>query len=124
MPGNLDITGYAIVSDDDKIAAAHVPAHLSHYADPKGWKLHQHAQELANTVVFARRGRELEPNVHNTPRVLSFRARRDWSQARRLVVGPEAHDLGGSRGARAALGGPRRGGRRPGGVRSFPHDRL
>ena len=123
MPGNLDITGYAIVSDDDKIAGADglTPASLR---NPKDWELYQRAQELANLVVFARRSHELEPNVHKTPRLVVSREAGTRAAPGRLVVGPEAHDLGGSRGARAARGGPRRGGRRPGGVRSFPHDRL
>ena len=65
MSGNLDITGYAIVSDDDKIAGADglTPASLR---NEKDWELYQRAQELANLVVFARRSHELEPNIHKT----------------------------------------------------------
>ena len=92
MSGNVDITGYAIVSDDDKIAGADglTPASLR---NPKDWELYQRAQELANLVVFARRSHELEPNIHKTPRlVVSREAGRDSSSAR--TVG------GGTRGAR------------------------
>ena len=72
MPGNLDITGYAIVSDDDKIAGADglTPASLR---NPKDWELYQRAQELASFVVFARRSHELEPNVHKTSRLVVSR---------------------------------------------------
>ncbi len=72
MPGNLDITGYAIVSDDDKIAGADgmTPASLR---NEKDWELYQRAQELANLVVFARRSHELEPNVHGTLRLVVSR---------------------------------------------------
>ena len=47
MAGSLDITGYAIVSDDDKIAGADgmTPSSLR---NEKDWELYQRAQELAN----------------------------------------------------------------------------
>src|SRR5579871_5926945 len=72
MPGRLDITGYAIVSDDDKIAGADglTPDLLRNKED---WELYQRAQELANLVVFARRSHELEPNVHRTMRLVVSR---------------------------------------------------
>ncbi len=72
MPGTLDITGYAIVSDDDKIAGADglTPASLR---NEKDWELYQRAQKLANLVVFARRSHELEPNIHNTLRLVVSR---------------------------------------------------
>ena len=72
MSGNVDITGYAIVSDDDKIAGADglTPASLR---NPKDWELYQRAQELADLVVFARRSHELEPNTHKTPRLVVSR---------------------------------------------------
>ena len=72
MSGNLDITGYAIVSDDDKIAGADglTPASLR---NEKDWELYQRAQELANLVVFARRSHELEPNIHKTLRLVVSR---------------------------------------------------
>ena len=72
MPGNLDITGYAIVSDDDKIAAADglTPASLR---NGKDWELYQRAQQLANLAVFARRSHELEPNIHKSLRLVVSR---------------------------------------------------
>ena len=72
MSGNLDITGYAIVSDDDKIAGADgmTPPSLR---NEKDWELYQRAQELANMVVFARRSHELEPNTLKTPRLVVSR---------------------------------------------------
>ena len=72
MAGRLDITGYAIVSDDDKIAGADglIPPSLR---NEKDWELYQHEQEVANLVVFARRSHELEPNIHKTPRLVVSR---------------------------------------------------
>src|ERR1700727_3716118 len=72
MSGNLDITGYAIVSDDDKIAGADglTPTSLR---NEKDWELYQRAQEVANLVVFARRSHELEPNVHRSVRLVVSR---------------------------------------------------
>jgi hypothetical protein len=72
MTANLDITGYAIVSDDDKIAGADgmTPASLR---NEKDWELYQRAQELANVVVFARRSHELEPNIHGSLRLVVSR---------------------------------------------------
>jgi hypothetical protein len=72
MSGNLDITGYAIVSDDDKIAGADglTPTSLR---NEKDWELYQRAQEIANLVVFARRSHELEPNVHRSVRLVVSR---------------------------------------------------
>jgi hypothetical protein len=72
MPGRVDIDGYAIVSDDDKIAGADGLTPVS-LRNPKDWELYQRAQELANLVVFARRSHELEPNIHNTPRLVVSR---------------------------------------------------
>ena len=72
MAGNLDITGYAIVSDDDKIAGADglTPTSLR---NEKDWALYQRAQEVASVVVFARRSHELEPNVHGSVRLVVSR---------------------------------------------------
>ena len=72
MSGNLDITGYAIVSDDDKIAGADGMTPVS-LRNPKDWELYQRAQELADLVVFARRSHELEPNTHRRPRLVVSR---------------------------------------------------
>ena len=72
MAGSLDITGYAIVSDDDKIAGADgmTPASLR---NEKDWELYQRAQKAANLVVFARRSHELEPNIHESLRLVVSR---------------------------------------------------
>ena len=72
MSGNLDITGYAIVSDDDKIAGpgGMTPPSLR---NEKDWELYQRAQDEANLVVFARRSHELEPNVRELPRLVVSR---------------------------------------------------
>jgi hypothetical protein len=72
MPGRLDIDGYAIVSDDDKIAGADGLTPVS-LRNPKDWELYQRAQELADLVVFARRSHELEPNIHKTLRLVVSR---------------------------------------------------
>ena len=72
MSGNLDITGYAIVSDDDKIAGpgGMTPASLR---NEKDWELYQRAQDEASLVVFARRSHELEPNLRGLPRLVVSR---------------------------------------------------
>ena len=72
MPGNLDITGYAIVSDDDKIAGGDGMTPVS-LRNEKDWELYQRAQELADLVIFARRSHELEPNVHRSLRLVVSR---------------------------------------------------
>jgi len=72
MSGSLDITGYAIVSDDDRITASDGLTPLS-LRNEKDWELYQRAQEQANLVVFARVSHELEPNVHKTPRLVVSR---------------------------------------------------
>ena len=72
MPGHLDITGYAIVSDDDKIAGADGMTPVS-LRNEKDWELYQRAQELANLVIFARRSHELEPNIHRSLRLVVSR---------------------------------------------------
>ncbi len=72
MPAHLDIRGYAIVSDDDKIAGADglTPTSLRNEQD---WELYQRAQDLANLVVFARRSHEAEPDVRGRPRLVVSR---------------------------------------------------
>jgi hypothetical protein len=72
MAGTLDIDGYAIVSDDDKIAGADGLTPVS-LRNEKDWELYQRAQELADLVVFARRSHELEPNIHGTLRLVVSR---------------------------------------------------
>ena len=68
----IEIHGYAIVSDDDKIAGADGMTPVS-LRNPKDWELYQRAQELADLVVFARRSHELEPNIHRRPRLVVSR---------------------------------------------------
>jgi hypothetical protein len=72
MAAGLDIRGYAIVSDDDKIAGSDglTPPSLR---NEKDWELYQRAQDLANLVVFARRSHEAEPNVRGRPRLVVSR---------------------------------------------------
>jgi hypothetical protein len=72
MSGNLEITGYAIVSDDDKIAAADGMTPVS-LRNEKDWELYQRAQDEAALVVFARRSHELEPNLRKNPRLVVSR---------------------------------------------------
>jgi hypothetical protein len=111
MAGSLDITGYAIVSDDDKIAGADglTPPSLR---NPKDWELYQRAQELADLVVFARRSHELEPNVRGDPRLVVSRdaagleRRADgwwWDPRRTTWEEVAAHAL--PTGGRVAVGG-------------------
>ena len=86
MSSNLNITGYAIVSDDDKIAGADglTPTSLR---NAKDWELYQRAQEVANLVVFARRSHELEPNVHRSLRLVVSREAGGSSSVRTLGGG-------------------------------------
>ena len=124
MSGNLEITGYAIVSDDDKIAAADglTPPSLR---NEKDWELYQRAQELANLIIFARRSHELEPNVHKLPRlVVSREAAGLEHRPDSWWWNPRPRELARCRGQASAKGRRGRCGRRPGSVRSLPHDRL
>jgi len=69
-----EIAGYAIVSDDDKIAGPDglVPASLR---NEKDWDYYQRALARADLVVFGHHSHELEPNVRGDPRlVISSRA--------------------------------------------------
>ena len=69
-----EIAGYAIVSDDDKIAGPDglVPASLR---NEKDWDYYQRALARADLVVFGHRSHELEPNIRGDPRlVISSRA--------------------------------------------------
>ncbi|MBV8662749.1 MAG: hypothetical protein JO107_06570 [Hyphomicrobiales bacterium] len=69
----LDIRGYAIVSEDDKIAAADglTPSSLR---NEKDWAYYQAALARADIVVFGRRSHEAEPNVHGQRRVVVSRS--------------------------------------------------
>src|SRR5271157_3712125 len=69
-----EIAGYAIVSDDDRIAGADglVPASLRNEMD---WAYYQRALARSDLIVFGHRSHELEPNVRGDLRlVISRRA--------------------------------------------------
>ncbi len=69
-----EIAGYAIVSDDDKIAGPDglVPPSLR---NEKDWEYYQRALARADLIVFGHRSHELEPNVRGDLRlVISSRA--------------------------------------------------
>ena len=69
---NFDIRGYAIVSDDNNIAAADGLVPLSLRND-KDWAYYQAALDRADVIVFGRRSHELEPNLHGQRRVVVSR---------------------------------------------------
>ena len=66
------IAGYAIVSDDDKIAGADglLPSSLR---NEKDWDYYQRALARSDLVVFGHRSHELEPNVRRDPRLVISR---------------------------------------------------
>jgi hypothetical protein len=67
-----EIQGYAIVSDDNKIAGADglVPASLR---NEKDWDYYQRALAASDVIVFGRRSHELEPNVRGDLRLVISR---------------------------------------------------
>ena len=69
----VEIQGYAIVSDDDKIAGPDglVPPSLR---NEKDWEYYQSALARADVIVFGRRSHELEPNVRGDLRLVISRA--------------------------------------------------
>jgi hypothetical protein len=69
----IGISGYAIVSDDDKIAASDGLTPVSMRND-KDWEYYQGALDKADLVVMARRSHEAEPNVRNHRRLVLSRA--------------------------------------------------
>ena len=71
----IEIHGYAIVSDDDKIADAkgEVPASLR---NDKEFAAYQQALAQADLVVFARKSHENEPETHGRPRMVVSREAR------------------------------------------------
>ena len=73
MPAHLDIRGYAIVSDDDKIAGPDglTPTSLR---NEKDWEYYQRAQDRADLIVFARRSHEAEPNLRGQRRLVVSRS--------------------------------------------------
>ncbi len=68
----VEITGYAIVSDDDKIAAADglLPPSLR---NEKDWEYYQRALARSDIVVFGHRSHELEPNTRGDMRLVISR---------------------------------------------------
>ena len=66
------IAGYAIVSDDDRIAGADdlVPPSLR---NDKDWEYYQRALAISDLIVFGRRSHELEPNVRGDSRLVISR---------------------------------------------------
>ncbi|MDE3174760.1 MAG: hypothetical protein KGM15_01455 [Pseudomonadota bacterium] len=71
----IGIHGYAIVSDDDRIAGADglIPPSLRNERD---WELYQAALARSDLVVFARVSHDNEPNTRGDPRlVVSHSAR-------------------------------------------------
>jgi len=65
----IEIHGYAIVSDDDMIAASDglTPVSLRNEAD---WEYYQRAQARSALIVFGRHSHELEPNVRGERRLV------------------------------------------------------
>ncbi len=68
----IDIHGYAIVSDDDKIAAADGLTPVS-LRNEKDWNYYQRALANSDLVVLGRRSHELEPNDRGDPRLVLSR---------------------------------------------------
>jgi len=68
----IEIHGYAIVSDDDKIAdaAGEVPPSLR---NDKEFAAYQRALAESDLVVFARKSHENEPETHGRPRMVVSR---------------------------------------------------
>ncbi len=69
----VDVRGYAIVSDDDRIAGADglTPVSLRNEID---WDYYQRALDRADLIVIGRRSHEAEPNVRGHRRVVVSRA--------------------------------------------------
>jgi hypothetical protein len=70
MPAaRIEIHGYAIVSDDDRIASAdgQTPKALRNEAD---WLNFQHELDLADLIVLGRRGHQANPNVKGRRRLV------------------------------------------------------
>ncbi len=67
-----EIQGYAIISDDNKIAGADglIPASLRNQKD---WDYYQRALAASDLIVFGRRSHELEPNVRGDLRLVISR---------------------------------------------------
>ncbi|HZZ63382.1 MAG TPA: hypothetical protein VFE63_19820 [Roseiarcus sp.] len=103
----VEIDGYAIVSDDDRIAGPDglVPASLR---NEKDWEYYQNALARSDLIVFGHRSHELEPNVRGDARlVISSRAagleqradawwwnpaRTSWAEAAKILL-PNGGDV-------------------------------
>ncbi|MGD0565046.1 MAG: hypothetical protein ABSA66_18415 [Roseiarcus sp.] len=68
----VEISGYAIVSDDDKIAGADGLTPVS-LRNEKDWAYYQRALDRADLIVIGRRSHEAEPNVRGHRRVVVSR---------------------------------------------------
>jgi hypothetical protein len=79
----IEIHGYAIVSDDDKIADAEgqIPAALR---NDKDWKQYQAALAQSDLVVFARVSHENEPETHGVPRIVVSREAKALEQREKI----------------------------------------
>jgi hypothetical protein len=69
----IEIHGYAIVSDDDRIADAGglIPPAMR---NDKDWEQYQRALASSDLVVFARVSHENEPETHGVPRMVVSRS--------------------------------------------------
>jgi dihydrofolate reductase len=69
----IEITGYAIVSDDDRIAGADglVPLSLHNEAD---WYYYQNALANSDLIVFGHRSHKFEPNERGDRRLVVWSA--------------------------------------------------
>jgi hypothetical protein len=72
VKGLTKIQGYAIISDDNKIAGADglIPASLRNQKD---WDYYQRALAASDLIVFGRRSHELEPNYRGDLRLVISR---------------------------------------------------
>jgi hypothetical protein len=89
----IEINGYAIVSDDDRIAGPDglIPASLR---NEKDWDCFQRALAGSDLVVLGRRSHELAPNVRGDQRLVISRGAAGLEQvaARRRRGGPGRSD--------------------------------
>jgi hypothetical protein len=108
----VEVHGYAIVSDDDRIAAADGLTPLS-LRNEKDWEYYQRALANSDLVIFGHTSHVAEPNVRGDPRVvisrgaagLERRADAWWWDPSRLSWAEVAKELLPSGGEVAAPGG-------------------
>ena len=120
----IEIHGYALISDDNMIAAADglTPPTLR---NEKDWEYYQNALARSDLIVFGRRSHEAEPNLRGDRRVVVSRSRGGVrTTRRRLVVEPGDLRLGDGRRRAAARGRRGRGSGRAKRLRSLPPHRL